>query len=947
MDGSGTGWWERLVWGALGATLGASLLLAAPSAALAQPARLKEAEAALERGRYDEADRLLQPLASQKANYDAKVLDARLKLLTGDYDNAELQVKRALAHASGDDETARAVLMRGEIEALRGDYEAAVRSFARVAEEFEGYPEARVRLGETLLKLGRKEEARRVLDSLADDYNAGKHQSAAGLTLVGLAVWRLEYFEDANDVFNDAVDKDPTYIPAYVAWGHLFLEKYNVEDATFAFEKALKVNPRHPAALLGLAEVYLTEGADYRKAGQLIDDALQINPRLPEAFVLKAQLQIDSEDYDGALATLDKALKVNPNHLDALTLAATCHYLKDDAAGFEKIRKRVFKINPKAASFYTTVAQWGVRVHRYEEAIDLNLQALKVDPSYWPAFVDLGIGYTRIGDDRKGFDFLKKAFDNDPFNVRAFNMVNLYEKTLPEYVFVEHAPLRLRYHRSEREVLDRVVPPLLEEAWGKLVKRYRFTPSRPVSVEIFRSPETFSVRSVGLPSISPHGICFGKVVTARSPSAGDFNWAEVLWHELAHVFHIQLSRSRVPRWFTEGLAEYEASQGRGEWRREQDLEIIAALAEGNLLSVRELNRGFTQARTLRDIITAYFQSTLLIEFMVNQAGFDAVVEALKLYGKGKTTPEVLRLTTGMDVDAFDRAFRSWLDLRYNVLINSFEPSLPLYDDLPALAERAKKSPKDARAQAEHAMGLFRARRIDEAEAAFKRALKLDPKQPLARFLSSVYAARLKRSEEARADLNVILGAGLDGYSVQLQLGQLAQGEGRSDEALTHLYNAARFYPQSDVPWRLIAELQTKAGRKEEAAAALDEITRIEQSDFDAARRLYALRVELKDPAGALRAAERAVFVRPFDAAAQRELGLAALQAGDFKRAVASLEVALALIKAPAQRGEVLARLVMARAGAGDKRGAREALQQAEALDPNNPLLPEARARVEP
>ena len=45
------------------------------------------------------------------------------------------------------------------------------------------------------------------------------------------------------------------------------------------------------------------------------------------------------------------------------------------------------------------------------------------------------------------------------------------------------------------------------------------------------------------------GACFGRVVTLDSPRArppGSFNWQATLWHELAHVFAIQRSRSRVP-----------------------------------------------------------------------------------------------------------------------------------------------------------------------------------------------------------------------------------------------------------------------------------------------------------------------------------------------------------------------------------------------------------------
>jgi hypothetical protein len=52
----------------------------------------------------------------------------------------------------------------------------------------------------------------------------------------------------------------------------------------------------------------------------------------------------------------------------------------------------------------------------------------------------------------------------------------------------------------------------------------------------------------------------------------------VLTHELAHVFAIQLSRSRVPRWFTEGLSEVETARLRPEWTRHDDAALYARFA---------------------------------------------------------------------------------------------------------------------------------------------------------------------------------------------------------------------------------------------------------------------------------------------------------------------------------------------------------------------------------
>ena len=50
--------------------------------------------------------------------------------------------------------------------------------------------------------------------------------------------------------------------------------------------------------------------------------------------------------------------------------------------------------------------------------------------------------------------------------------------------------------------------------------------------------------------------------------------------EVGHVFAIQESKNHVPRWFTEGLSEYETIIRRPEWAREEDQALYLALRRG-------------------------------------------------------------------------------------------------------------------------------------------------------------------------------------------------------------------------------------------------------------------------------------------------------------------------------------------------------------------------------
>ena len=50
-----------------------------------------------------------------------------------------------------------------------------------------------------------------------------------------------------------------------------------------------------------------------------------------------------------------------------------------------------------------------------------------------------------------------------------------------------------------------------------------------------------------------------------------------MWHELSHVYVLNMTNSRVPRWFTEGLAVYEETAASPDWGDRLDPDAIKAI----------------------------------------------------------------------------------------------------------------------------------------------------------------------------------------------------------------------------------------------------------------------------------------------------------------------------------------------------------------------------------
>ena len=55
-------------------------------------------------------------------------------------------------------------------------------------------------------------------------------------------LWGIEHYQEANDQFRDLIKQHPKNAEYRVRWGHLFLERFNNDEAHGLFEEALKID---------------------------------------------------------------------------------------------------------------------------------------------------------------------------------------------------------------------------------------------------------------------------------------------------------------------------------------------------------------------------------------------------------------------------------------------------------------------------------------------------------------------------------------------------------------------------------------------------------------------------------------------------------------------------------------------------------------------------------
>ena len=620
------------------------------------------------------------------------------------------------------DPSAAALLAR--LDVLGGDYAAAESRLEPIAAT---NPLSAAGLELALLQhyLGRWNEATPRLNRLIDRLQ----RSRAPLDLYrgALAARALGKHRLANSLVRTAALAAPDDPAIQTLWGELFGEKYDQLEASKSFNEALALDAQWAPAHLGMARALADTNPPNARAAA--ERALEIDPDYLDAHLFLAQRDLDDREETAARVSLDRALAINDRSLEARSLVAAVAYVEDRLDDFDVEVARVLAINPAYGDVYRVAGNLTARRYRFEEAVALVRRGLEIDPDNTRSYAELGMHLLRTGDEPGARQALERSFAEDPFDVVTFNLLDMLD-SLDEFVTFEEGDLVVRLHRDEAAVLKDYVLPLAQRALDDLSARYEFQAEGPILIEMFPRHDDFAVRTLGLPGmIGALGACFGKVVTLDSPRArtpGEFNWQATLWHEMAHVIALQMSNQRVPRWLTEGLSTFEEKRARPDWARDQDLGFATALNKDEVLSLRDLNGGFSRPET---ISMAYFQASVLVEHIVEEYGESTIHQLLRAYGDGLETEAALE-RVGLGFDSLQASFDVAVEARFGELRRAMqEPDEPLPrqgDRLTALRELVTDYPDSFPVQMALGRALRAAGETDAAKTAFEKAVTLAP-----------------------------------------------------------------------------------------------------------------------------------------------------------------------------------------------------------------------------
>lgn len=767
-----------------------------------------ELDSLLQEGEYDRVIEVLQDQLGGSRSPDLVSQLAEVLMDVGRLDEAETLLQEGIDENPSN---AHLGLLAGRVLRDTGRLQEALETFTEVEEIGTGGDAlmARLHRGELLLRTGEQEAALAIFDRFIDLYNSSVSLSSREFLAVARAVRHLEFtnsalLQDALRAYDKALAVNPNNLEAHLGVGMLFVRTYQTSDARDAFREVLNRRSKDPRALLGIALAAQVEGSN--QAGDLADQALEINPNLVPALVLRARLRLAGEDLEGAEEDLSTALEVDPTSSEALGVLAAARYLVDRTDEFEELTARALEINPRDSSYFLTVADLVSTRRLYAQAVEFSDRGITLDSLAWAAYGAKGLNQLRTGEIAEGRRNLEIAFEGDPYNLWFKNTLDLLD-TMDEFERQESELISVLVDPEDGEALATYMLEIGERAYESLSARYGYRPVTPVRIEAFRRSADFSVRTVGLAGLGALGVAFGTVVAMDSPAARGpegYHWASTLWHEMAHVVHLGMTDHRVPRWLSEGLAVHEEHLAGPGWGSRPGLPFFAAYHEDRLRPPSELSQSFVRPRFPEEVGFAYTLGSLVSEWIESEWGFDALHGMLEGYGEGLSHEGVLERELGLDLNVFDRQFDQWLRQRYRGAFAAAEAVIELREteredrsDPTWLEERITRSPQDVESRLALARILLEEEQLDEAEVQLVEARDIFPENPNPqgpnRLLANIRQEQgnvVGAIEALEAHLAVVA----EDYRGNLQLADLREEQGELLAATLALERAIQVYP---------------------------------------------------------------------------------------------------------------------------------------------------------
>jgi Tfp pilus assembly protein PilF len=252
-----------------------------------------------------------------------------------------------------------------------------------------------------------------------------------------------EQFVAAQKAFEALISQQPqngtncfyfgqNYIQRYLSDTATVSLKKSIAEATAVFNQGITAEPANPLNFVGLAEMalfqkdtvkannYLAKAQDllpgkHKKINMEKDIQSIVYAKMADAYVLSS-----TKDTTSIFNYLRIAEKLNSKNYELYLVRGDAYfYILNDGSNAIFNYNLAAKYNPSSASAQLRIGQLWVRSKNYDDALTTYLEVVKMDPTFAPAYKELGFLYTQKGDNENAKSNFQRFLQLSSGNVEA------------------------------------------------------------------------------------------------------------------------------------------------------------------------------------------------------------------------------------------------------------------------------------------------------------------------------------------------------------------------------------------------------------------------------------------------------------------------------------------------------------------------------------------------
>ncbi|SFL84866.1 tetratricopeptide repeat protein [Nitrosomonas communis] len=234
-------------------------------------------------------------------------------------------------------------------------------------------------------------------------FGGGKDLNASFEAAQGLI--KAKRFDEAQQVFETILKKNPDVAAAYVGLGNILAAKKQYDDALEHYSAALHVKKNFVPALIMSGNVYARQNLN-EKAIEKFKESININPAMVNASLGLSRVYAKTGRHEDAIDCLKKVLEQNPQLEVARLMLARIYQRKGlhDVALQETTKATTS--NPDSWQAFLSLAKLLVAQGNYKQAITACQSAIDLKSDNAQLHCIMGRSYAAMGE----YDLALKAF---------------------------------------------------------------------------------------------------------------------------------------------------------------------------------------------------------------------------------------------------------------------------------------------------------------------------------------------------------------------------------------------------------------------------------------------------------------------------------------------------------------------------------------------------------